>query len=431
MPSDIKVAVGNWGCNTSAGSQELTIADLGWTPKAAIFICSGAATAGTRRGSSSLSIGMIGDDGAGGWNSGVITFASRDAVGTSDTRRHYYTPASNPYCAGFHFYGSTGFRWWRANGEGDGSGSNNGPIANGWRVTWSNEIPDGNAFRITAIFFGGDDLQNYCGQHTHSGTGVEDITAPGFEGSLLFNIWDWQTSVNNEATGINQGFGAASWDGATLSQNSLQKDTGHNNANGVQRARLSNDQIGGRALNTQLAVSDFDANGFSFQLDIARDGSVSTYLLLDTGDRSVWVDSIDAPTSAGSDWASTAPGFEPQFVMLGQSLADTENVSIPSGIGSEGYGLGVSDGTREFCHANSSRDGNTTMNEDALFENKIAWLYDGADNEVFDMDNLSLDANGFSVASADISTVDATARKWFGVSIEVSAGNPWYAYAQQ
>lgn len=152
--------------------------------KAAIMIASHVTALDTFTADAQVAIG--GTDGT--RDRGVATW-SEDGQGTSDAHRRQAdkiltilgqgTGAMVAECS-----------WKTFDDDGSGTG---GP---GLTVTW--DTNDGNAYRLTVILFGGDEVTNtHCGRFTaRTTTGTQDETAPGFQIEDNKGVLFWWGSQN-------------------------------------------------------------------------------------------------------------------------------------------------------------------------------------------------------------------------------------------
>ena len=164
MPSEIKYAVQQFEWPTTTGTFDVTIAGLGWTPKACKVTALGSAVNGTVEASVYAGVGF--SDGTSQRSVAVNDLngaASTDAVRVQDT-------------SGVVFVGGSVARL-------DMLAGTAGPIADGWKINCINIVGTGRKCIIE--FFGGADLNADVGTFIPASTGNTSKTGMSFQPNLL------------------------------------------------------------------------------------------------------------------------------------------------------------------------------------------------------------------------------------------------------
>ena len=264
--------------STSGGTQEIAVPGWGVTPKAALFIMSAATADDTPIDHAIMCWGFT--DGA---RDRVIGGFSDDAVGTSDDKRFQ----DNNEC--LQFVTDAGAIA-EATGIGDGAGSNPGPIANGWRISWGITPPE--AYKITAYFFGSASMQVYCGHFSGDGVGVPDdvdVTDPGFEPGVVFCSSVFRSGTPAIDANAMFSFGVCH-NGASVVNRSVSWGGRGVRPAAVINAMFSEAYIASAMYNNsqevQVRLKDFDANGFTgrFETSASGDESIVNYLAIRFGE---------------------------------------------------------------------------------------------------------------------------------------------------
>lgn len=287
-------------------------------------------------------------------------------------------------------------------------------ITNGVRLNFT--VVDTDALLFTVVFFAGDDLSVYADAPSIS-SGANDITAPGFQPDLLLATCNWNAA---DAAHMITGFGAAT----SSAQRSVGIGSRDDQSTSQENTILGTTDIVTALFNDavffQMTISAFDANGFTVTKSGHAAAKEFAYLALNFGgSASAWVGSMDTPTATGDD-AQTGPSFKPQFVMLGMTDCQAENVlEADADAGSFGIVTFDKDGN-EFSNSWASEEGVTTTNTQSLSDNQAVNFHTGAGVAQHAATFSAMDATGFTL---NYSVADGTTRKWLGVAIEeVAAG---------
>lgn len=409
----IQTAVVQAALNTTTGTQDFT-ADLGGnTPKAAILILTYGTTNGTVVDHFGYSISFTD-----GTNELSAEMTHEHGVGTTDVDKRL----SSTKIAQIMLPGEAtraidceaDFSQWL-------STTDTGDSTSGIRINITNA--PASALLLTVILFAGSDLQAHAGVEALGNVGVAtDVTAPGFRPQIVFAACT-EGVVGASANG-RFSFGVAV-DSGGITQRCIALMDNNGNATSFPSGFLST--VGACAETTSGgvawtgSVSNFDANGFSVTPLTGNAGSDMIYLALDVGDTGVWCGTVDAPTLTGSDWTETGPGFTPQLGILGLSMHTA--VDSHDGTGKSAVvGMAAFTSTQEYCNTACVEDGQGTMDNQCLVDNQMLNLPDDGGVQAFDISSPTLNASGWTVASANIVAANATTRKWWGFALgEASA----------
>ena len=409
MASEIKYAVQQFEWPTSTGTFDVTIPSLGWTPKACRVIAHGAATNGAVTAHLYRSVGF--SDGVNQRALGVHDLDNQASIITSR--------AQSTTAAAVVVRTSSIDRLDFVTGLA-------GPIADGWKIDCINAL--GSSRKCIIIFYGGADLQAEVGTFTPSTTGNTSKTGMSFQPNLL----EMAGIGGNPTTVISNAifhYGVA-YDGTSIEQGAIFSSTGvDNNTDQISTAKLTTNAIAGQVHNEaetwRGSISSFNSDGWTFTVDAGATGGSDDimYLALDIGDRKATVKEVDAPTSAASDWAITGIGFEPQGLSLIPSMMEAADVDTLKTDQKAGYiAFGAADGTRQYSHSTTVEDAAGTSNISRVSHARTAYMLDTADAALFDVGLPTFNSDGWTVASADINTAQATQRKWLAIAIEREGG---------
>jgi len=418
--ADIRMAVTTVTLpTTTPATFEVTITNLGWTPKACLVVATNAQNdSGTPQDSAALSFG--GTDGTNEW---VCSVRDTHGVNPSDTDRRSASDET------IMLIDNAGAPFFEATGVGDGSGENPGPFADSWRFDATVVPADARIAKV--VFLGGGDLSVKA--DITPVLGVEDsataITTVGFEPHLVVTagigdaIGDAALTqciftvgfVHNDVD-ISQQY---------ISVSGLHSQSPTDNTQRVDNAK-ANAEVTSGAVGWSAELEAFDSSGFDVRVrDGASGGDKFGYLALNVGEGRAWADSIDSPTDAGADWDVTAPGFLPVGVMLMESFLTAENTTT---VDATAFALAFTafDGVRDHTCGISSADAVSTINTQSK-SNAQALDFDRPDgtNE-FDGSSPSLESNGWKMTNANLVDADTTARKWIGFAIGASASGSFF-----
>lgn len=313
MGTDVKIASTTFAAPTSTGEVDVTIPDLGWTPKAAMFFAQEQTTEGSPVGGFTPSVG---------WTDGTrqlcaTCFFEDNATATGAKNRN-----SDISCIA-KIDGST------VRSEGVFTAF----IADGVTLDFTTAL-DGD-YLIGVVFFGGADLQAHANVAT--ATDSTDVTAPGFRPSVVFATFGGGGTSFGETVGntcwLSYGFAA---DDASdpPPQRLVCWGMAHNqDPPGLQAQYVSSDEIAsmvnisGGTVNRAFRVDTFDASGFTFTRTIGANTTAIGYLALDLSDFDAQLIEAAMPSPAQPQ-AVSGFGFAPNHVFtLGSAHATLDTVT--------------------------------------------------------------------------------------------------------
>lgn len=301
------------------------------------------------------------------------------------------------------------------------------------QLSFNSWITDGVRFNIdtnpsaarylTCYFVGGTDAANSFADAFNPSnlTTVQDITAPGFEPDLVFFF---SGNTNSSAvTDAQMSLGVCHNDGAaTQGCISFFDDNGADVT--VVDTQLRNDraiaQVSSGTEDYNTTISAFDSSGFSLQNSANASSDRFLYLALKFNNSpDISIDFIDGPTATGN-YSSTAPAFQPDFMMLLMS----DNTSANTVQGADGLAIYATDGTNGYTNVYHSTDAVDTSVCKSLVADSIHDLT-GSNSDLHVGTFTSFDTNGFTL---NFTTAPATARKWLcltvGDAVSEGAGSP-------
>lgn len=265
---------------------------------------------------------------------------------------------------------------------------------------------------LTCIFIGGSDVANtYADAFNPSNlTTLQDITDPGFEPDLVF----FCSSNINVGVEINchMSIGVCHNDGADT-QGCVSFFDANGSGTTEVDTQLRNDraitQISSGSEDYNTTISNFDASGFSLQNSANASSDRFLYLALGfTNNPNISLDFIDGPTATG-DYSSSAPAFQPDFMML----LMPDNTSTNTVQGSDGFAVYAADPTNEYTNAYHSADAVGTSVCKSLVADSIHDLT-GSNSDLHVGSFSSFDTNGFTL---NFTTAPAAARKWVALTV--------------
>jgi len=411
----VTVAVHRFAINTVTGTQDITTPDLGGlTPKAAMFITSAGITDGTARVDGGMSVGFTD-----GTVTGAAGTRADDALGTANTQRgSALTEGTDEDSCVMLVSPTSNALEFRAEFD--------SWLTDGIRIDVI--VAPSVAYLVTVVFFAGSDLTVDVDVVTIGNTvdNETDVTAPGFEPDLVF----FTTIGANTPSQTSQGhysFGVAHFDGAsTITQKAVGYQDRDNNPTMRTASWLSSNRALAIYQNTTNAIdflaeiANFDSSGFSiFERNAGGNNARVVYLALDFGGVvDAWVGSIDTPTATGND-AQTGPGFKPQVVGFGMTIAVSEDANNNSGQGSVGFS--VFDADDEYAVSCSSVDSVGTSDNQGLSDNVAVEIPDEDGTALLTATFVSFDSLGWTTNYSAVDT--GGAKKFFAFAIEEEAAD--------
>lgn len=390
----------------TTGLVDWTTTDLGGlTPKAVQFIIGGGWVAGTRRAhlhagigfadGTSEYLGVIGDEDA---NSSTNTFRRCDddrCIGIMEQNQN-----SLRHGAVFSSFIEDGVRL-------------NFDIVGGQ--------PGVEPFKVSAIFYAGNDLSAKCWEATMSTQDTEvDITGIGFEPNMVQSLsvdlttftqandtqFPYGVAVNDGVTVTNAGIGWNSKD--TRIETGVAAVTVSNRLGAIPAESGPAYPVGGFA----YEAVDFDADGFSIATRITDSNNAKIFgLALDLGNSSAWVSSFTSPSSTGS-FSQTGVGFTPKAVGFGMTYCPTVDVG-ENDADAGSFGISVFDSFGNACsQAYHDEDAADPTVAGSLHDTVPVHFIDGSGTQSHLASFTSMDSDGYTL---DFTVTDA--RAWFAWAI--------------
>lgn len=265
----------------------------------------------------------------------------------------------------------------------------------------------------TFYFIGGTDVSDtYFGVHNlGTGTSAQDITAPGFEPTLVFGLGIGGSGTATQTESIFS-MGVAV-NNTPVEQGSLNFYSKHGESTTVTGSALYNNkfltQTYNNATQYDVTISDFDASGFSLTCSSSAGSDDIIYLAVKAvSSPSVSLDFIDGPTATG-DFTYSAPAFRPASGML--FLSDTTAANTHQ----DGCSFGLYGFSADSEHGNSVSGLDGSSDSVAKCASSLGIYHLGQDGTVLHDGKFNyFDSNGGSLT---FTTVPGTARKMMLLSI--------------
>ena len=306
-------------------------------------------------------------------------------------------------------------------------------VSDGFIIDWGSTNP-ATAFLITVTFFAGTDTVAHAATLSlpDSATGSTDVTAPGFEPAFVLfagtrSAFNDTSSANcsmafgiaaNDGADSNFGIGAVAIDGVSTIVNGSKPVN-----NGVHTNISNSTAFSGHYVDT------YDANGFTINNGHGG-GSVAGYMAIGFGGNAdVWLGDISSPTSTGDD-AETGPGFTPQALIAGFSVASgflsARTGTDPDETDVFSFGVGVASVNVEFSNVISSEDGVVNTNTQSLSDDVFINLQKDQGGTTNDLiatgppGSGSFDENGFTINYSAVDT--GVSQPLFALAIREDGG---------
>lgn len=406
----VTTAVTRVACNTGTGTQDITVGGFG-TPKAALFICSKATANGVAADHYVLSFGAA----TGTSNEWCLSLNTEDGVATTDTR----ATTDSDRCIRLNNPGTATV---------DGEAEFTAFITDGVRINWLN-APSA-AWLLTVVLFGGSDLSAHANNIAlgNSLDNAVDVTAPGFEPTLVFTACQGSLGMDADASSLRDAFGIVHNDGG-VTQRSAAYENPNGAAAGNPTGRCTESygimQIAGggsAALDWGGEFGSFDGSGFTVTTRNAGANNTSMmYLALRLGGiQNGWVGTVDTPTSTGNE-TETGPSFTPQIVyQIGTHMEaiDTAYNSSPlAGV----TGLGAFTDSAEYMTSVADEDGASTTDTQSLSDDTAIELPEDDGTAGLTASFVGMVSTGYTL---NYSAVLGNAKKFFNLAIEGEPPNP-------
>lgn len=285
-------------------------------------------------------------------------------------------------------------------------------ITDGIRVDYTAVGASGYALQIILI---GGGASAYLGTINNTAAN-QDITGPGFEPKIVLVGGTW-TAITAASSTLNSTSKAAMtlgcvWNqgGGTVTQRSVNWGSNENAAAGDPYERFSDDaamlEIFQATVVGGASLGSFDSSGFTAN-QVGGVGTHGWYLALGGFDNSVWLGTLQSPTSV-SDQSVTTPGFRPSFWLSGLSNTNDLNTNVEDAEGGS-FAMGVADVGAAADRALCATDQNVvaTMNTTSFFENVALLVRNHNGTATRNRGTMqSFDASGYTI---DFDTVVGTA----------------------
>lgn len=398
----VDVAVTRVACNTSTGTQDITVASFG-TPKAALFICSVGVTNDTAAADLNLSIGAA----TGASNEWCLSFSSEDGVGTSSS----WATTDSDRCVRISTAGSSGAT--------DGDAEFNSWITDGVRIDW--QTAPSAAWLLTVVLFGGTDLSAHA-NNIALGNSVDnavDVTDPGFEPTLVIAAVQGGVAIDAGAGSLYPAFGIIHNDvGVTQRTAAFHMSNGgpSGSPEGRCTATYGIMQIDSSAgLDWGGEFGSFDASGFTVTTrNAGANNTALMYLALKLGGTEAgWVGTVDTPTNPGNA-AESGPGFAPKFVFQIGTLMEALDTAYNSSPLAGTMGLGAFTSSAEYMTSGSNEDGAATLDTQSLSTDTAIELPQDDGTTGLTAAFTSMDTDGWTL---NYSAVLGNAKKFFALAI--------------
>jgi hypothetical protein len=135
-----------------------------------------------------------------------------------------------------------------------------------------------------------------------------------------------------------------------------------------------------------------------------------------TNSPDISLDFIDGPTSTGN-YSSTAPGFQPDFLMM--LMSDHTAANTAGNV--DGFAIYGADASNDYINVIHATDGISASNDSSLVAGSIHDLT-GTSSDLHVGTFSSFDANGFTL---NFTTVPGTARKWIALTVGPSGATAY------
>lgn len=393
----LNVEVTRVACNTSTGTQDITIGGFG-TPKAALFICTIATADGTPVSDYGYSFGAS----TGASNEWCVFFSDENGVGTTDRR------------------GATeSDRVVRINQIGthtvDGDANFSAWITDGVRIDW--QTAPSAAWLLTVVLFTGTDLSahaNYASLGNALNNAV-NVTDPGFEPELVITACFAGQAVDTTQSLIKPSFGVVHNDGGgTVTQGCAawygSNGSGTSTADGRLTETYGIMETDSDALLIWGGEFDtFDNSGFTVTTRIAGSGNTDMfYLALGLGVFSGWVGTVDTPTSTGND-PQSGPGIQTQFVYSIMTMMEAIDTAYANNALAGSYGFSTFTDAAEYANSVQNENGVATSSTQSLSDDTAVELPDDDGAAGLTASFVSMNTTGWTW---NFSAVEASAKKF-------------------
>lgn len=400
----MKTAVINGLTPTATGTVNYTSSGFG-TVQGAMVVVSNATSTTNPNAGASISIGVAASNGQ-----YAIGVSAADALATSDT----YRALDNTVVVRLPDFSTASFC----------AASLSAFITDG--VTLNFSVTSSTQYRISIILIGGcTDIEVYSKSLASSGVSTVTLTMSS-KPNLIFGIGNGAGSFGTSPSTI----AIASFGVAHISSTDVVSQ--------VYQGFASNDAVADEQASTLVRNNAFtcqihaDAETWyasvtgsavgQFTIDAAA-SPVNDYvvgLAINTGDTDgVKLSVEDTPTTTGTKTV-TAPGWQPQSVILGVTGHPTTNTI--NNADPVAWGIGGYDGTNQFCHAIDVDDAAATIDTQSNSSTTQGLqLYNGSGGHALLVEGAftGMTSTGYTM---NFTTVDGTVRKFLSIAIKAASG---------
>jgi len=401
------VAVTQFACSTSSGSQSITTSDLGGlTPSTALIFMAKATTNGSLADEAEINVNVIDDDG----DAWTLSSWSEHDVGRTDT----YASSNAGRAAEFYEGGNLPYATFT------------GYITNGIQINWVN--PPAAAYLGTVVFFAGTDVSSELLSQNVSDGGSPYTQETDFESSfiLCFAPVSMEYGQNQSEDDWSLHFGFCINDGSATQAFVRWFENDNTSDGGMNIRGQPSTYLGGHTTgyvyahnfqSTSHQVSTSDGSGDYGELPMKIGSSLSADITI-----------VDTPTSIGTQ-SITSLGYKPQLVLIVGTYADSNFGSSDILLGAGSVGAADANGN-ESCVNWQSEYGAATTNTSCGADSKIINMPqdDGTTGIVATLS--SLDTSGFTLNYSSVDT--GTSRKLLVFTIEeegeppAGGTHPWF-----
>lgn len=397
----INIATASASADTSGGTQQITTANLGDTPKAALIFVTLATTNGTAVDGLSESIGFTD-----GTTDAYITNAAEHGQSTTDATRGQNTGSLIHLLndGGTSDVAVASFSQW---------------ISDGIEITW--DTTPSAAYLVHVVFFAGSNIDAVVGSASLGNSGTTTSISTSFAPDLGFFATVGESNGASTIGRLIRSFGFA----INKTGNPQRAMIAHA-VDGGAEARpsiyLDTDGCAGQALRDDLTwtaqANNWTASGVDLTVADGNAGDDVNYLLLSVDGDGLDVQTVDSPTATGSD-SVTGTGFTPGFVMECLSTVDTTGGTYASSIAGV-FGQGVSDSSTSLSMALANDGFVSTSNTQSKTNNQ--YIDFDADNGADEAQATftSFDSDGWTRNFGTFTGTWTTPYKWFSLAIEAT-----------
>lgn len=394
--ADVKIQVTTFTAPASTGTKDVTIAGFG-TPDAVMFIFGRGSTEDSLVANAALGYGFTDL----GTTDVSLATGSLDNTGTTDTWRHWQSNKCITMRSG-------------GGGSEDYAAAFSATATDGLTLNFTSVT--GNEELITAIFFGGADLDLALGTADIQSAETSGVSVLGFEPDVVLQF-TLGGGVGGSGTNGIASIGV-SLNTSPVEDYSFAWVLGHGaSAESPQQViqnTTSMQQLFSGSISWTATVDTFDSDGFTLDTNVSG-GDDMVYLALGFGGNSYSAGIYPTPTSTGVD-SLTDPGFQPGFALVLASSSEFGIGSIEQDDDAGHIALIASDGTTTAgCGMVVDEAADPTNNaSEAVGSFQVRDSAQAVENEA-DLDSFT--ANGIDF---NFTTADATSRDWWYFVVEAN-----------